>query len=165
MQAKLALLGLAASANALLFPRQMARLSPECTSAVKSIVSSIPTPTGALYSAILDGQVSTSGGCTLVAAASVTKDLSSYVEQAKSWILTESSDLVALQTKCPEISSLPIEQPPATCTNLVITTPGSSSGSSGNSGSSGSSGKSAGARSEVAIGAVLAAGLLGVMAL
>lgn len=161
MQTKLALLGLAASANAILFPRQTTDLSPECTSAALSIYDSLPMPTGALSSAILAGSVSTTNTCTFVAPASVTKDLSSYFDKVTSWVKAESSDLIAIATKCPGISSMPNEQAAATCTALAIITPGGS----GSSGSSGSSGKSAGSRSEVAIGAVLAAGLVGIMAL
>lgn len=125
MKANIALLALAAAVNAAVSPPQAPELPPECTSFVKSLVKSLPKATGALSSAMAEQNIKNAGRCTIEAAATITDDLSSFLDHISSWASSESVAISAMQTMCPGFT-MPVNEPAgSSCDKIVIQTPAS----------------------------------------
>lgn len=123
MQIKIALLGLAASVPAAAEPHAVNAIAPECTTAAVSLVGSFPKLKGALSSAWSKGNVTVLDSCTIMAPFYVTKALSSYIGKVSAWASSRSSDILAIQTNCANISGMP--EPghiTPTCEHVVIQT-------------------------------------------
>ncbi|CEJ89922.1 hypothetical protein VHEMI05736 [[Torrubiella] hemipterigena] len=164
MQAKLLLAALVGTAAANAVPR--ADIT-KCQADLAALTG-IPTPPPALLSALM----SMTDPCSFTPPASASAAFKSYTDAQKSWIAAHSSEIKALQTDCPQATgSIPTSYSckagGSSPTSSPSSSGSSSGGSSGGSSSGGSSGdgKSAGSRSEIALGAVLGAGMIAVLAL
>lgn len=170
MQAKLLLAALIGTAAANAVPR--ADMS-KCQADLAALTG-MPTPGPELISAF--ATITSLDPCNFTPPPGASAAFKSFTDKQKSWIAAHTSELKALAADCPQATgNVPSSyncKAGSSPTGTPSSSDGSSSGgnssggsSSGGNNNSGGDGKSAGSRSEIALGAVLGAGMLAVLAL